>query len=66
MSSKLTPAEPSSEDLCRVMSAIAGNEVTTVADMARFSHQVGIEVSDFFQTARMIAVIETALQAGGK
>lgn len=64
--SKHTPTEPSSEELCNIMSELAGRVIYTVGDMYRFSTEVGIQTSEFFQTARMIAIIEAALRGGEK
>lgn len=66
MNESTVKATPSADELCMVMSDLAGFTIETVGDMIRFSFQVGIEPSELLTTAQTIATIEAHLQAGGQ
>ncbi|MBO0596472.1 hypothetical protein I2485_01385 [Nesterenkonia sp. E16_7] len=65
MNQSTTKAPPRAEELCNIMSDLAGRIIHTVSDMGRFADEVGIYPSDLLKAADTIARIEAhQLQAG--
>lgn len=53
-----TDTAPSAEELCNIMSDLAGRIIHTVGDIGRFADEVGIYPSDLLKAADTIARIE--------
>lgn len=65
MSQSTSRANPSAEELCNIMSDLAGRTIYTAVDIGRFADEVGILPSDFLKAADTLARIEAhQLQVG--
>lgn len=65
MNQSTTQTTPSAEELCNIMSDLAGRTIYTAGDIGRFADEVGILPSDLLKAAETIAQIEAhQLQVG--